>query len=86
MRGSFGSTDWRVSMTVLLIILFFAVPLFLVAYQLGVYVRDHHYVPRNTEDALREERNRAETKREVQWGPQIAAKTSSTPLTKINGG
>src|SRR5262245_23118699 len=68
MRGSFGSTDWRVSMTLLLIILFFATPLFLVAYQLGVHVRDHHYVPRITEDALREERNRAERKREVQWG------------------
>src|SRR5262249_3073918 len=60
MRSYFGSTDWRVNLTVLLIILFFTAPLFLVAYQLGVYVRDHHYVPRITERALKKERNREE--------------------------
>src|SRR6516162_7104672 len=42
----FVSTDWRVPMTALLIALFYTVPLFLVAYKLGVHVRDdssaHH--------------------------------------------
>jgi hypothetical protein len=70
MRRYFGSTDWRVNMTVLLIILFFTAPLFLLAYQLGVYVRDHHYLPRITEQALKERRDRAERERAVgqQWG------------------
>ena len=70
MRRYFVSTDWRANITVLLIILFFTAPLFLVAYQLGVYVRDHHYLPRITEQALKKERDRAERKREVgqQWG------------------
>src|SRR5262249_17235420 len=70
MRRYFGSTDWRVNMTVLLIILFFTAPLFLLAYQLCVYVRDHHYLPRITEQALNEERDRTERKRAVgqQWG------------------
>ena len=70
MRRYFGSTDWRVDMTVLLIILFFTAPLFLVAYQLGIYVRDHHYLPRITEQALKKESLRVERKREVgqQWG------------------
>ena len=70
MRAYFRSTDWRVNMTVLLIILFFVPPLFLVAYQLGVYVRDHYYLPRIAEQALKKERDRAERKREVgqQWG------------------
>jgi len=69
MRRYFGSTDWRVNMTGLLIILFFTAPLFLLAYQLGVYVRDHHYVPRITEHALKKG-DRAESKREVdqEWG------------------
>jgi hypothetical protein len=64
----FGSTDWRVNITVFLIILFFTAPLFLVAYKLGVYVRDHYYLPRITEQVL--ERDRAERKREIgqQWG------------------
>ena len=68
MRTYFG--DWRVNMTVLLIILFFTAPLFLVAYQLGVYVRDNHYLPRITEQALKKERDLAERKRAVgqQWG------------------
>ena len=45
-------------------------PLFLVAYELGVYVRDHYYLPRITEQALKNERDRAVRKREVgqQWG------------------
>jgi hypothetical protein len=70
MRTYFGSTDWRVNMTVLLIILFFTTPLFLVAYQLGVYVRDNHYLSRITEQALKKERDLAERKRAVgqQWG------------------
>jgi hypothetical protein len=70
MRRYFGSTDWRVNMTVFLIILFFAAPLFLVAYRLGVYVRDHYYLPRIAEQALKKERDRADRKREVgqQWG------------------
>jgi len=70
MRTYFGSTDWRVNTTVLLIILFFTAPLFSVAYQLGVYVRDHHYLPRITEQALKEERDRAERKRAIsqEWG------------------
>ena len=70
MRTDFVSTDWRANMTVLLIILFFMVPLFLVAYKLGVYVRDYYYLPRITEQALKKERDRAERKREVgqQWG------------------
>jgi hypothetical protein len=70
MRRYFGSTDWRVNMTIMLIILFFMAPLFLVANKLGVYVRDHYYLPRITEQALKKERDRAERKREVgrQWG------------------
>jgi hypothetical protein len=70
MRRYFGSTDWRVDMTFLLIILFFTAPLFLVAYQLGVYVRDYHYVPRTTEHPLKKESDRAERKREFgqEWG------------------
>jgi hypothetical protein len=70
MRRYFGSTDWRINMTVLLIILFFTAPLFLVAYKLGVYVRDHHYVPRITEQALKKEKDRADRKREASqaWG------------------
>jgi hypothetical protein len=32
------------------------------AYQLGVYVRDYHYVPRTTEHPLKKERDRAERK------------------------
>jgi hypothetical protein len=70
MRRYFVSTDWRANITVLLIILFFTSALFLVAYKLGVYVRDHYYLPRITEQALKNERDRAERKREVgrQWG------------------
>jgi len=70
MRRYFVSTDWRANITVLLIILFFTAPLFLVAYKLGVYVRDHYYLPRITEQALKKERDRAKRKREVgrQWG------------------
>jgi hypothetical protein len=36
---------------------------------------------------LKKERDRAERKREFgqEWGPQIAAKISSTPFTKIEG-
>ena len=70
MRAYFRSTDWRVNMTVLLIILFFVPPLFLVAYQLGVYVRDHHYPPRTSEQTLEKRGGRAERKHEVgqQWG------------------
>ena len=66
----FGSTDWRVNMTVFLIILFFTAPLFLVAYKFGVYVRDYYYLPRITEQALKKERDRADRKRGVgeQWG------------------
>jgi hypothetical protein len=62
----------RANITVLLIILFFTVPLFLVAYKLGVYVRDHYYLPRITEQACKKERDRAERKREVgrQWGSE----------------
>jgi hypothetical protein len=70
MRRYFGSTDWRVNMTVFLIILFFTAPLFLVAYKFGVYVRDYYYLPRITEQALKKERDRADRKRGVgeQWG------------------
>jgi hypothetical protein len=70
MRRYFGSTDWRVNMTALLIILFFVPPLFVVAYQFGVYVRDYHYLPQMSEQAHRKDRDRAERKREVgqQWG------------------
>jgi hypothetical protein len=66
----FGSTDWRVNMTVFLIILFFTAPLFLVAYKFGVYVRDYYYLPRITEQALKKERDRADRKRGVgeHWG------------------
>ena len=71
MRRYFVSTDWRVSMTVLLIILFFAAPLFLVAYQLGTYVRGYHYLPQMSEQARREDRDRAERKREV--GQQLGS-------------
>jgi hypothetical protein len=57
-------------MTILLIILFFTVPLFLVAYKLGVHVRDHYYLPRITEQTFKKEGARVERKREVgqQWG------------------
>jgi hypothetical protein len=70
MRRYFVSTDWRANITVLLIILFFTAALFLVPYKLGVYVRDHYYLPRITAQALKKERDRAERKREVgqQWG------------------
>ena len=70
MRRYFVSTDWRANITVLLSILFFTAALFLVAYKLGVYVRDHYYLPRITEQALKKERDRAERKREVgqEWG------------------
>ncbi len=66
----FGSTDWRVNITIFLIILFFTAPLFLVAYKLGVYARDHHYLPRSAERALKKEMDRADRKREFggQWG------------------
>jgi hypothetical protein len=63
----FVSTDWRVPMTVLLIALFFTVPLFLVAYKLGVQVRDHYYLPRITEQTLKKKGDLAARKRE-QWG------------------
>ena len=49
----FVSTDWRVPMTALLIALFYTVPLFLVAYKLGVHVRDDYYLPRITEQTLK---------------------------------
>jgi len=70
MRRYFVLTDWRANITILLIILFFTAPLFLVAYKLGVYVRDHYYLARITEQAPQKERERAEKKREVgqQWG------------------
>ncbi len=70
MRRYFVSTDWRANITVLLIILFFTAPLFLVAYRLGVYVRDHYYLPRIAEQALKKEMDRAERKRGFgqQWG------------------
>jgi hypothetical protein len=70
MRRYFVLTDWRANITILLIILFFTAPLFLVAYKLGVYVRDHYYLARITEQALQKEKERAEKKREVgqQWG------------------
>jgi hypothetical protein len=70
MRRYFGSTDWRVNVTALLIILFFVPPLFLVAYQSGVYVRDYHYFPQMSEQTRRKDRDRAERKREVgqRWG------------------
>jgi hypothetical protein len=66
----FVSTDWRVPMTILLIILFFTVPLFVVAYKLGVHVHDHYYLPRITEQTFKKEGARVERKREVgqQWG------------------
>ena len=85
MRRYFVSTDWRANITVLLIILFFTAPLFLVAYRLGVYVRDHYYLPRIAEQALKKEMDRAERKHGFgqQWGAQIAAKISSAPFTKI---
>ena len=70
MRRYFVSTDWRANITVLLTSLFFTAPLFLVAYKLGVYVRDHYYLPRITEQTLKKEGDRAERKRDVgqQWG------------------
>jgi hypothetical protein len=58
MRRYFVSTDWRANITVLLIILFFAAPLFLVAHRLGVYVRDHYYLPRIAEQALKKKMER----------------------------
>ena len=66
----FVSTDWRVPMTALLIALFFAVPLFLVAYKLGVHVRDDYYLPRITEQTLKKRGDLAARKREVgqRWG------------------
>ena len=80
----FVSTDWRVPMTALLIALFFAVPLFLVAYKLGVHVRDDYYLPRITEQTLKKRGPGSE------WlvnsgGAQIAAKISRAPFRKING-
>src|SRR5260370_5793165 len=70
MSRYFVSTDWSANITVLLIILFFTAPLFLVAYRLGVYVRDHYYLPRIAEQALKKEMDRAERKRGLgqQWG------------------
>ena len=70
MRRYFVSTDWRVPMTALLIALFFTVPLFLVAYKLGVHVRDDYYLPRITEQTLKKKGDLAARKREVsqQWG------------------
>ena len=70
MRRYFVSTDWRANITVLLIILFFTAALFLGAYRLGVYVRDHYYLPRIAEQALKKEMDRAERKRGFgkQWG------------------
>jgi hypothetical protein len=70
MRRYFVSTDWRANITVLLIILFFAAPLFLVAHRLGVYVRDHYYLPRIAEQALKKKMDRADRKRGFgqQWG------------------
>jgi hypothetical protein len=53
MARYFVSTDWRVPMTALLIALFFTVPLFLVAYKLGLHVRDDYYLPRITEQTLK---------------------------------
>jgi hypothetical protein len=78
----FGSTDWRVDMTVFLIILFFAAPLFLVAYQLGVYVRDHHYPPRISKQALKKEGNRAQRKHAVgqQWGTENCGENFESAL------
>jgi hypothetical protein len=77
MRRYFGSTDWRVNMTVFLIILFFTAPLFLVAYRLGVYVRDHYYLPRSAERAPKKEMDRAGRKREFgeQWGSEFARRS-----------
>jgi hypothetical protein len=71
----------------LLIILFFTAPLFLVAYQLGVYVRDHHYVPRITEHALKKERDRAERKREVgqEWGAANCGENFERALDEDRG-
>jgi hypothetical protein len=87
MRSYFVSTDWRVNMTILLIILFFVAPLFVVAYQLGVYVRDHHYLPRITEQALKKEKDRAERKREVgqQWGSANCGKNFERALNEDQG-
>jgi hypothetical protein len=87
MRRYFGSTDWRVNITVLLIILFFTAPLFLVAYKLGVYVRDHYYLPRIAEQALKKERDRAERKREVgqQWGSANCGENFERALNEDQG-
>jgi len=70
MRRYLISTDWRANITVLLIILFFTAPLFLGACRLGVYVRDHYYLPRIAEQALKKETDRAERKRGFgqRWG------------------
>ena len=70
MRGYFVSTDWRANMTVLLIILFFMIPLFLFAHKLGVHVRDHYYPPRTAERALSKGVDRADRKRGFgqEWG------------------
>src|SRR6266550_3694667 len=83
----FGSTDWRVNMTVFLIILFFTAPLFLVAYKFGVYVRDYYYLPRITEQALKKERDQAERKREVgqQWGSANCGENFESALQKDEG-
>jgi len=69
MRRYFVSTDWRASMTIFLIILFFVPPLFLVAYRLGVHVRDHYDLPRITEQVPKKG-DRANRKRAFgqQWG------------------
>ena len=70
MRGYFVLTDWRAHMTVLLIILFIMIPLFLFAYKLGVHVRDHYDLPRIAERPLKKEADRADRKRGIgqEWG------------------
>ena len=64
------STDWRAGMTVLLIILFFVVPLFLFAYKLGVHVHEHYNLPHTAERALKKEVDRTDRKRSFgqEWG------------------
>jgi len=68
MRRDFVSTDWRVPLTVFLIILFFVPLLFLLAYKLGEHIRDNYYLPSITEQAPKE--TGAERKREIgqEWG------------------
>ena len=65
----FVSTDWRASMTIFLIVLFFMPPLFLVAHRLGVHVRDHYDLPRRAEQASNK-RDRADRKSAFgqEWG------------------